>query len=130
MRTVLSIPWRATPAMLADSSSTVLAATIFLDTDCRIIETGTSGSFLLGVYLPLQYKLGFEKTKHVITVLLLVTPYVLPHIGDWLSSIKLDFSFVEGLTNNFRLFLCLLTSIFINVTSILFSIRFYNKKEL
>lgn len=35
-------------------------------------------SVFIGIYLPIQYKIGYEKTKFVFTVIIMASPFILP----------------------------------------------------
>ena len=88
------------------------------------------GSILLCVYLPLQYKLGFEKMKYLLMILILLTPFSLPYIVDWLEKTTIDFSFVSSLSEWIRTTLYLLFALVINAISLVISTKIYEKKEL
>ncbi|WP_277935551.1 ABC-2 transporter permease [Parablautia muri] len=44
----------------------------------------------IGVYLPVQYKLGYEKTKFVFVVVIMAFPFILPQLMK-MESVNLDF---------------------------------------
>lgn len=88
------------------------------------------GSMLLGICLPLQYKLGYEKMKYVLMVVIMLTPFLLPHIVEWVATSNLDISFLDSISSTMKTVLCFALSIVINVVSISTSIHIYNGKEL
>lgn len=47
-------------------------------------------SVFIGVYLPVQYKLGYEKTKFVFFVIIMASPFIMPLILK-METLKLDF---------------------------------------
>lgn len=88
------------------------------------------GSILLGICLPLQYKLGYEKMKYVLMVVILLTPFLLPYIVEWLAASNLNISFIESVSLSMKTALCFALTIVINVLSIVASIHIYKGKEL
>lgn len=44
-----------------------------------------------GIYMPIQYKFGFEKTKFIFLMILVSTPFVLPSIIDKLHTSNISF---------------------------------------
>lgn len=88
------------------------------------------GSMLLGICLPLQYKLGYEKMKYVLMVVIMLTPFLLPHIVEWVATSNLDISFLDSISSTMKTVLCFALSIVINAVSIATSIHIYNGKEL
>lgn len=49
-------------------------------------------SAFIGVYLPVQYKLGYEKTKFTFVVVIMASPFILPQIMK-MENINLNFLF-------------------------------------
>lgn len=47
-------------------------------------------SVFIGVYLPIQYKLGYEKTKFAFAVIIVASPFILPLLMR-MESLNLDF---------------------------------------
>ena len=47
-------------------------------------------SVFIGVYLPIQYKLGYEKTKFAFAVIIMASPFILPLLMR-MGSLNLDF---------------------------------------
>ena len=44
----------------------------------------------IGIYLPIQYKLGYEKTKFAFAVIIMASPFILPLLMR-MGSLNLDF---------------------------------------
>ncbi len=88
------------------------------------------GSLLLGIYLPLQYKLGYEKMKYVLMVIILLTPFLLPHIVKWLATSNFDITFLDRISTTVKTVISCSLSIVITALSIATSIHIYNGKEL
>ena len=47
-------------------------------------------SVFIGIYLPIQYKLGYEKTKFAFTVIIIASPFILPMLMR-MDPVNLDF---------------------------------------
>lgn len=87
------------------------------------------GSVLLGIYLPLQYKIGYEKMKYVLMIVILLTPFLLPYLIEWLATSKLDLTFLNSIPTALRISLYTATAVGISVVSSVVSIRIYEAKE-
>lgn len=87
------------------------------------------GSVLLGIYLPLQYKIGYEKMKYALMTVILLTPFLLPYLIEWLATSKLDLTFLNSIPTALRISLYTATAVGINVVSSVVSIRIYEAKE-
>ena len=47
-------------------------------------------SVFIGVYLPVQYKLGYEKTKFAFVVVIMASPFILPQLMK-MENVNLNF---------------------------------------
>ena len=47
-------------------------------------------SIFIGVYLPVQYKLGYKKTKFAFVVVIMASPFILPQLMK-MENVNLDF---------------------------------------
>lgn len=47
-------------------------------------------SVFIGIYLPIQYKLGYEKTKFAVAVIIVASPFILPMLMR-MDTVNLDF---------------------------------------
>lgn len=83
---------------------------------------------LFGVYTPIQYKLGFEKTKYFFTLVIMVTPFLITILAK--VNIKLDFTALSALPMFFQYLILIVAIIGILFISINVSIKIYSKKEL
>ncbi|CAG7838687.1 hypothetical protein CLOHAE12215_00021 [Clostridium haemolyticum] len=83
---------------------------------------------LFGVYMPIQYKLGFEKTKYFFMILILGTPLVIPLLIR--AHIKFQFTGLFKLSMFFHYLILIVFIMAILFTSINISIKVYSKKEL
>lgn len=85
-------------------------------------------SLFLGVYLPVQYRLGYEKTKLFFVVLIMASPFI------FAQSLKIENSFIITAIQNvnpiFLLAGSLITSILILVVSSAISVRIYQNADL
>lgn len=88
------------------------------------------GSILLGVYLPLQYKLGYEKMKYLLMIIIMLTPFSLPYIVEWLSTSNIDLSFIDNISAVIKSIVSVIIALVFHVLSIVVSIKIYNSKEL
>lgn len=79
-------------------------------------------TILFGVYTPIQYKLGYEKTKYFFSIVIVTTPFLIPTLTklrfllnlSWLSSTPLMIAMI----------------ILVLSVSVITSIKIYEKKEL
>lgn len=84
-------------------------------------------SVFIGIYLPIQYKLGYEKTKFAFVVVIMASPIILPQLMK-MENINLDFLSLfspilayGGMT---------LLSLGILIASTFLSMRFYSIADL
>lgn len=82
---------------------------------------------LLGIYAPIQYKFGFEKTKYFFTIVIVATPF-------WSSSLRnlgvsLDSSWLSNMPLLLWGLIMITMSILIFSVSMIASIKIYGKKE-
>ena len=85
-------------------------------------------SLFLGIYLPVQYKLGYEKTKLFFVVLIMASPLV------FAQSLKMQNGFITNVVQNinpvFLLAGSLIISILILIVSAVISVRIFIKTDL
>lgn len=83
---------------------------------------------LLGLYTPLQYKLGFEKTKYFFTILIMISPFLIAIS----SKVNINFTFtgLSALPIFIQYLILIVAIITILFISINVSIKIYSKKEL
>lgn len=85
-------------------------------------------SLFLGIYLPAQYKLGYEKTKLFFVVLIMASPFV------FAQSLKIENSFIIKIVQNinpvFLLAGSLIISVLILIVSSTISVRIYRNTDL
>lgn len=84
-------------------------------------------SVFIGVYLPVQYKLGYEKTKFAFVVIIMASPFILPQLMK-MENVNLNF-----LSMFSPLFVCgsaLLFSCVFLIVSIILSMKFYSEADL
>ena len=84
-------------------------------------------SVFIGAYLPVQYKLGYEKTKFAFVIIIMASPFILPKLMK-MENINLDFLSLlspilayGGIT---------LLSLGILIFSTFLSMRFYSSADL
>lgn len=84
-------------------------------------------SAFIGIYLPIQYKLGYEKTRFIFTAVIVASPFILPQL------IKIEHVNVSFRSLFSPLFICgggISVSCLILVVSVLLSMKFYNETDL
>lgn len=82
---------------------------------------------IYGIYLPVQYKLGYEKTKLFFMVIIMASPFALPAITKYGNLDLLAITHVP--TGVFNTVISLI-SLLILVVSMHVSIKIFQKKEL
>ena len=83
---------------------------------------------LFGVYAPVQYKLGIEKTKYFFMIVIMGTPFLIPFLIK--ANIKIDFTGFAAIPILVQYLIPIVTIIAILFISINVSIKIYSKKEL
>ncbi|MGV8984446.1 ABC-2 transporter permease [Clostridium sp.] len=83
---------------------------------------------LFGIYTPIQYKLGFEKTKYFFMILIMGSPFVLTLLIK--VNIKVDFTGFFAMSMFVKYLLPIVAIITILFISMNVSIKIYSKKEL
>ena len=84
-------------------------------------------SVFIGLYLPIQYKLGYEKTKFAFVVVIMAFPFILPQLMK-MENVNLDF--LSLLSSIFAYVGITLLSLGILMISTLLSMRFYSNADL
>lgn len=84
-------------------------------------------SVFIGVYLPIQYKLGYEKTKFTFMVVIMASPVILPY---FLKTGLLNFNFLFVDSSSFVYGGIVLVSLMILAISAFLSVKIYNKIDL
>lgn len=79
-----------------------------------------------GIFIPLQYRYGYEKTKYISLFLVFISPFVLSYIVKLLQSGNINFNI--GLP--FGSLLPYLLALVIGFVSMIVSIRIYSRKDL
>lgn len=82
---------------------------------------------VVGLYLPVQYKLGYEKTKFVFVVIIIASPVITAAL------LKMDEIDLEGLLTIPPVFVyggLVLSGIIILAVSACLSMKFYDKADL
>lgn len=84
-------------------------------------------SVFIGIYLPVQYKIGYEKTRFAVLIVIMASPYVLPLL------IKTEYVNLNFLSMFSPFLVCgsiLLFSCLILIVSVIFSVKFYDETDL
>jgi len=88
------------------------------------------GVTIYGVYLPLYFKYGFEKTKFFFMVTLFIIAFGTPMLAPYFGSIDFDFSMFLSIPTVALKIALFLASIIILCVSMTLSIKIYSKKDL
>jgi len=83
---------------------------------------------LFGVYAPVQYKLGVEKTKYFFMIVVMGTPFSIPLLIK--ANIKIDFTGFSAMPMFLQYLIPIVAIIAILFISMNVSIKIYSKKEL
>lgn len=83
---------------------------------------------LFGIYTPIQYRFGYEKTKYFFYIIILITPFLMPTLGK--MNISSAFMKAMELSAIFQSLILLILSILILIISVLLSVKIYAKKDL
>ncbi|MGJ7921670.1 ABC-2 transporter permease [Neobacillus sp. LXY-4] len=111
-------------AVAIDSSGLERLNTISIGTVLLII------SVFYGILIPIQIKLGYEKTKYISFIIIFLTPFILPAVVEWYQSIQFNFNINTPLPEQIKVWVPLVLSFFIGFVSMMLSIRIYSKKNL
>lgn len=84
----------------------------------------------LGIYTPLQYKLGYEKMKYVLMIITIAMPFVLPQIVTALVESNIDFQVLGNLPVFAQYLVLAVFILVVTLLSLAASIKIYSKKEL
>lgn len=82
----------------------------------------------LGIYLPVQYKLGYEKTKFAFVVIIMASPFILPQLLKMENGVNLDI--LNALPPVFMYGGIVLIGLIILIISACVSVGFYRKADL
>ncbi|APC40590.1 ABC-2 transporter permease [Clostridium estertheticum] len=83
---------------------------------------------LFGIYTPIQYKLGFEKTKYFFVLVIMGAPSLMVLLIK--ANIKLNFTGLSAMTIFVQYLISIVAIIAIIYISMNVSIKIYSKKEL
>lgn len=85
-------------------------------------------TILFGVYTPIQYKLGYERTKYFFSIVIVATPFILPALSN--VDIRLDFIELSAMSMLAKCLILIVAVIAILCISLIVSIKIYSKKDL
>ncbi|QUH21365.1 ABC-2 transporter permease [Alkaliphilus sp. B6464] len=83
---------------------------------------------IFSVYTPIQYKLGYEKTKYFFSIVIVATPFLLPTLTK--LPISLELNGLYSMPSYARILIMTAIIIVVLSVSITTSIKIYEKKEL
>lgn len=87
-------------------------------------------AIFFGVYIPIQYKYGTEKTKYISSCFVLISPLSLPAILKWIQSKHIHLNIINRVPNMIKYIILIILSLAILAISIKISINIYSKKDL
>ena len=85
-------------------------------------------SLLISIYLPIQFKIGYEKTKFFFIVVIMASPFLLPQLLKINGNPYL--AVIHSISVALLCVMVALISLILLAASILISIRIYSKKDL
>ncbi|MGP4945822.1 MULTISPECIES: ABC-2 transporter permease [Bacillus] len=85
-------------------------------------------TILFGIYTPIQYKLGYERTKYFFSIVIVATPFILPALSK--VDIRFDFSVLSTMSMLTKCLILFVAIIAILYISLIVSIKIYSKKDL
>lgn len=87
-------------------------------------------TILFGIFVPVQYRFGYEKTKYAFTLAIMATPFLLPTIVKAISSAHSKFSGFNALPPFVQYLMPAICILIIGFISLTISIKIYSKKDL
>ncbi|SMG36500.1 ABC-2 transporter permease [Paenibacillus aquistagni] len=85
-------------------------------------------SIFLGIYLPIQFKLGYEKTKFFFVIIVMASPFLLPQLSK--LNIGFDFSVIHSIPDVLLYGIVAIFSLIILAFSIFVSTKIYSQVDL
>lgn len=93
-----------------------------------VLAVFTGISLIISIYLPVQFKLGYEKTKFFFIVVIMATPFLLPQLTKIGGSSFL--TALSSIPDALLLVILVIISFLVLVSSLLISIKIYSQKDL
>jgi hypothetical protein len=87
-------------------------------------------SLYFGVLIPVQYKLGYEKTRMIFLFIVFCTPFVLGYLTKWMRTHSFSFSISLPLPLIVQEWLPALIGLIIAFASMFLSLRIFERKDL
>lgn len=84
-------------------------------------------SVFIGIYLPVQYKLGYAKTKFVFAVVIMASPFILPQL---MKMENVNSKFLSMLSPLIVYTSVFLFSLIFLIVSVILSMKFYSETDL
>lgn len=83
---------------------------------------------LLSLYFPALYKLGYEKTKFIFFIIIMVSPVLSAFLFKSENGIQLDF--LDTVSTTAIIIFCIIVSLVVFAISAILSIKFFEKRDL
>lgn len=95
-----------------------------------VLSVLLAGMIVYGIYLPLYFKYGAEKTRFFFMICIFIMAFGMPVIYNYLAGLQIDFSVLASIPVPIvNLIMAVLFAVALGV-SVAASIRIYSKKEL
>lgn len=101
----------------------------------RLSPVGVGTALLLvslyfSVFIPMQYKYGYEKTKFISMMIIFVTPFIVPVVMKWYQSRPASLSITLPLPHVIQQWMPCILAFVIGIVSMEVSMRIYARKNL
>lgn len=87
-------------------------------------------TIIRGIILPLEYKLGYEKTKYISMIFIMATPFLLPSLIKSLQANTINFDILATIPPVIESIIPFLLAFVVGIISMIISHKVYSKKEL
>jgi len=93
-----------------------------------VLSVFTFISLIYGIYIPIQYKLGYERTKFFFIIIIMASPFIFPTVFK--SSYITNVLFLNNIQKDIKYVILVVLTVLIFSVSIIVSNSIYAKKEL
>lgn len=87
-------------------------------------------SVFFNISIPILYKVGYVKMSYILTMIVMIIPFVGPYIIKWLQSNNINFSHITSLPRIVQNLTPYVLTLIITLISMSLSISIYSKKDL
>lgn len=90
--------------------------------------------FIVSIYfsliIPIQYKFGYEKTRYISSMTIMIFPFILPKVIDWLEYTDILVFIETKIPSILIILICYFSAILIAFFSMILSVKIYSKQDL